>query len=168
MFHRVGSGDTLSQIAEAYDTRVSTLVALNNLNSRHRIRAGQNLRLPAAGPAPVRPAVTEPVAFHRSSAEIRTSSFATLDRIIEIANDCRDNSIAIIGHSDALGDESWNRRLSRARAQAVADYVIRAGIQQQRVVVEGLGSSQPIADNSTAHGRGLNRRIEFELRQSSL
>ena len=62
MFHRVGRGDTLSQIAEAYDTRVSTLVALNNLNSRHRIRAGQNLRLPAAGPAPVRPAVAEPVA----------------------------------------------------------------------------------------------------------
>jgi membrane-bound lytic murein transglycosylase D len=61
MFHRVSRGDTLSQIAAAYDTRVSTLVALNNLNSRHRIRAGQNLRLPAAGPAPVRPAASEPV-----------------------------------------------------------------------------------------------------------
>ena len=45
-------GDTLSQIAERYDTRISTLVALNNLNSRHRIRIGQRLRLPAAGPAP--------------------------------------------------------------------------------------------------------------------
>ena len=53
MFHRVARGDTLSQIAEAYDTRVSTLVALNGLDSRHRIRIGQNLRLPAAGPAPV-------------------------------------------------------------------------------------------------------------------
>ena len=52
LFHRVARGDTLSQIAESYDTRVSTLVALNNLNSRHRIRIGQNIRLPAAGPAP--------------------------------------------------------------------------------------------------------------------
>ncbi|MDH3746624.1 MAG: LysM peptidoglycan-binding domain-containing protein [Gammaproteobacteria bacterium] len=52
MFHTVVRGDTLSQIAEAYDTRISTLVALNNLGSRHRIRAGQRLRLPAAGPAP--------------------------------------------------------------------------------------------------------------------
>lgn len=52
MFHRVARGDTLSQIAEAYDTRVSTLVALNQLGSSHRIRAGQRLRLPAAGPAP--------------------------------------------------------------------------------------------------------------------
>ncbi len=53
MFHRVSRGDTLSQIAQTYRTRVSTLVALNNLNSSHRIRAGQQLRLPAAGPAPM-------------------------------------------------------------------------------------------------------------------
>jgi len=69
MFHTVVRGDTLSQIAEAYDTRISTLVALNNIGSRHRIRAGQRLRLPAAGPAqaaaaPVTvsaPAIEEPV-----------------------------------------------------------------------------------------------------------
>jgi membrane-bound lytic murein transglycosylase D len=52
LFHRVARGDTLSQIADAYDTRVSTLVALNGLSSSHRIRAGQQIRLPAAGPAP--------------------------------------------------------------------------------------------------------------------
>lgn len=60
MFHRVARGDTLSQIADAYDTRVSTLVALNGLSSSHRIRAGQRLRLPAAGPAPAQPAPAEP------------------------------------------------------------------------------------------------------------
>ncbi|MDH5621130.1 MAG: transglycosylase SLT domain-containing protein, partial [Gammaproteobacteria bacterium] len=53
MFHKVVRGDTLSQIAATYGTRVSTLIALNNLNSRGMIRAGQQLRLPAAGPAPV-------------------------------------------------------------------------------------------------------------------
>ena len=53
LYHRVARGDTLSQIAETYDTRVSTLVALNNIGSSHRIRSGQQLRLPAAGPAPV-------------------------------------------------------------------------------------------------------------------
>lgn len=67
LFHTVVRGDTLSQIAEAYDTRVSTLVALNQLGSRHRIRAGQRLRLPAAGPLPqvaatARPAPAPPVA----------------------------------------------------------------------------------------------------------
>jgi membrane-bound lytic murein transglycosylase D len=52
LFHTVARGDTLSEIADEYETRVSTLVALNNLGSRHRIRAGQQIRLPAAGPAP--------------------------------------------------------------------------------------------------------------------
>ncbi len=52
LFHTVARGDTLSEIAERYETRVSTLVALNGLGSRNRIRAGQQLRLPAAGPAP--------------------------------------------------------------------------------------------------------------------
>jgi membrane-bound lytic murein transglycosylase D len=61
MFHTVGRGDTLSQIAETYKTRVSTLVALNGLRNSHSIRAGQKLRLPAAGPAPVVAAST-PVA----------------------------------------------------------------------------------------------------------
>jgi membrane-bound lytic murein transglycosylase D len=72
LFHKVARGDTLSQIAKTYDTRVSTLVALNNLSSSHRIRIGQSIRLPAAGPAPAikpppvtvaeRPPPAEPVA----------------------------------------------------------------------------------------------------------
>ena len=60
LFHTVARGDTLSQIADAYDTRVSTLVALNSLSSSHRIRAGQEIRLPAAGPAPVVVAAVQP------------------------------------------------------------------------------------------------------------
>ena len=55
LYHTIARGDTLSEIANTYKTSVSTLVALNNLNSSHRIRAGQRLRLPAAGPAPAAP-----------------------------------------------------------------------------------------------------------------
>ncbi len=58
--------------------------------------------------------------------------------------------------------------MSLARAQAVAAYLTRAGIPSDRLQVEGLGSSRPVAGNETARGRSLNRRIEFELRQSSL
>ena len=60
LFHTIARGDTLSQVAEEYDTSVSTLVALNNLGSRDRIRAGQRLRLPAAGPLPAVAAATAP------------------------------------------------------------------------------------------------------------
>lgn len=108
--------------------------------------------------------VLQPVSFKQSSAEIQPRSFVTLDRITDFAHDCQDITIAITGHSDASGDESWNRQLSRARAQAVADHIAQRGIDPQRLIVKGLGSSAPVADNSTAHGRELNRRIEFELR----
>lgn len=106
----------------------------------------------------------EPVSFKTSSAEIRTASYGTLDRIIDFAYDCQRATIAVTGHTDASGDEFWNRRLSRARAQAVADYIAQGGIPPQRLLVTGLGSLQPIADNTTARGRRFNRRIEFELR----
>lgn len=62
LFHTIRRGDTLSQIAATYDTNVATLVALNGLGSRHRIRAGQQLRLPQAGPAPAVVAAASPAA----------------------------------------------------------------------------------------------------------
>lgn len=108
--------------------------------------------------------VLGPVSFARSSAELRPAAFATLDRITEFAHDCPSATIAITGHTDAGGDESWNRQLSLARAQAVADRIAANGIDAQRLLVVGAGSSEPIADNSTPYGRQLNRRIEFELR----
>jgi membrane-bound lytic murein transglycosylase D len=78
MFHTDARGDTLSEIAETYDTRVSTLVALNQLGSSHRIRAGQSLRLPAAGPlpasaktpAPPAPAVVASITAEEPQAEV--------------------------------------------------------------------------------------------------
>ena len=77
LFHTIARGDTLSQIAETYDTRVSTLVALNNLGSSNRIRAGQQLRLPAAGPAPVATAAA-PVAEVVAMADVPAIDDSTL------------------------------------------------------------------------------------------
>lgn len=105
-----------------------------------------------------------PVSFAQSSAELRPSSFATIDRITEFAHDCPSATIVISGHTDASGDEAWNLHLSLARAQAVADRITDSGIAPQRLIVHGAGSSEPIADNTTAYGRELNRRIEFEMR----
>ena len=107
MYHRVSRGDTLSQIAATYSTRVSTLVALNNLNSSHRIRAGQQLRLPAAGPAPVVASVAaaptpEPVAQEEievaevTSGELASSFASSLPGTIQtsLLSDPSDYSVA--------------------------------------------------------------------------
>ena len=108
--------------------------------------------------------VTEPVSFSRSSAAIRTASFAMLDRIIDFAYDCPQLTIAVAGHTDATGDESWNKQLSLARARSVADYIARGGIDPRRLHTYGAGSAEPIADNATPYGRKQNRRIELRLR----
>jgi outer membrane protein OmpA-like peptidoglycan-associated protein len=112
-------------------------------------------------------AAAGPVEFARSSAEIRASSYATLDRVVNAADDCRDDTITITGHTDSTGSEAWNLRLSRERAGSVAGYLQRHGIDPERLRVEGLGSSVPIADDDTPHGRSLNRRIEFEFGRPS-
>ncbi len=86
LFHTVARGDTLSQIAATYDTRVSTLVALNNLSSSHRIRAGQRLRLPAAGPAPVVAAAAPPDdPAEREVVEAEAVASVTDERTVEVA-----------------------------------------------------------------------------------
>lgn len=105
-----------------------------------------------------------PVAFAESSAALRESSYPSLDKLVDFAWDCRNTTILIVGHTDASGNESWNRQLSRARAQAVADYLTAKGVAAERLVVEGRGSAEPVADNETRYGRSRNRRIEFELR----
>ena len=102
--------------------------------------------------------------FRLSGTQIRQSSYPILDRLIEFAYDCRAATVAIIGHTDTTGDETWNLQLSRIRAQVVADYITDSGIAPERIVAEGRGSQEPIGDNDTVAGRERNRRIEFRLR----
>ena len=106
------------------------------------------------------------IQFSQSSTAIRQSSYPLLDRLSEYAYDCRTEKIAITGHTDASGEESWNLTVSRARAQAVADHLIANGVAAERFIIEGLGSQRPLAENDTVQGRARNRRIQFELRQT--
>ena len=74
-----------------------------------------------------------------------------------------DIKINIIGHTDNEGDERDNLILSRDRAKAVRDYLISKNVSEDRLDSEGMGESQPIADNETEEGKQINRRVEFEI-----
>lgn len=104
-----------------------------------------------------------PVGFEESGAELRASAYPVLDRIIALADACRDAVVSITGHTDSTGNEAWNEQLSLARANAVATYLNSRGIESHRLIVEGAGSSLPVADNATRFGRGLNRRIDIQM-----
>ena len=108
--------------------------------------------------------MVERVSFGRSGTEIRSASRPMLDRIADFARDCRQATIGITGHTDNTGNESYNKTLSRARAQAAADYLLERGTAAAQLQVSGAGSEFPIADNATTQGREQNRRIDFELR----
>ncbi|MCJ7591759.1 MAG: OmpA family protein [Woeseiaceae bacterium] len=101
--------------------------------------------------------------FEESSANFLGSAYPRLDRLVALANACKNSRITITGHTDASGNEVWNQGLSLKRANAVADYIVNSGIDRSRLDVGGVGSTVPIADDSTRYGRSLNRRIEIVL-----
>lgn len=108
-----------------------------------------------------------PINFEESTAVFRSSAYPRLQRVIALAGTCHESHIAITGHTDASGSELYNERLSLKRAKAVGDYLVEGGIDAERLLISGLGSSQPIADNATRYGRSLNRRIEIEFNAQS-
>jgi len=102
-----------------------------------------------------------PINFVESETAMRPSAYPELDRVVALADACRGATVSITGHSDASGNEEWNRQLSLGRARAVANWLAQRGVDANRIVAQGRGSSEPIADNATRYGRSLNRRIEI-------
>jgi len=104
------------------------------------------------------------IRFESGQATINADSAGLLDRLAEIALRCPTAAIEIVGHTDGDGDAAANQALSEARAKAVADYLIKAGLPADRFKTSGQGSSVPIADNDTEDGKAKNRRIDFLVR----
>jgi OOP family OmpA-OmpF porin len=71
--------------------------------------------------------------------------------------------IIAVGHTDAIGSNAYNQRLSVARSEAVKNFLVSRGVERNRVYTEGKGEAQPVADNKTAEGRAKNRRVEVEV-----
>ena len=105
------------------------------------------------------------ITFTLRSDELSGESYALLDRIAALLQRYPGYHIEIRGHTDSLGVESFNIRLSQRRAEAVKKYLIRKGIAEKRLSVKGYGSSKPIAPNTDKQGREKNRRVEFFVRE---
>jgi outer membrane protein OmpA-like peptidoglycan-associated protein/osmotically-inducible protein OsmY len=105
-----------------------------------------------------------PVTFERGSAEIDAAGREVLARIAAAVKGCPGVRIAAEGHTDVEGIPDYNQRLSVKRAQAVADYLIAAGVGADQVETAGFGASRPIAPNSTPVARAKNRRTEIVVR----
>ena len=105
------------------------------------------------------------IRFESGKADIVADSSGLLDRLIETALRCPNANIEVAGHTDTDGEEAANQALSEKRAQAVTDYLARAGLPASRFTPVGYGSTQPVAGNDSDEGKAQNRRIDFVVRQ---
>ena len=104
------------------------------------------------------------VRFESGRASIDPDSTGLLDRLVEIALRCPTSNIEVGGHTDTDGEDATNQALSEKRAQAVVDYLVKAGLPASRFTAVGYGSTQPVTTNDTDDGKAQNRRIEFLVR----
>ena len=128
----------------------------------------------APPPAPVTDHCAEVVRlrgvnFDFDKADIRPDAAVVLDEaaalVAGLLRECPNDSLAVEGHTDAIGTDTYNQALSERRAGAVMDYLAGKGVSSAQLSAKGFGESAPIAANDTADGRALNRRVELRLVQ---
>ena len=100
------------------------------------------------------------VFFDTNSANIKPESYPDLDRVVSFMNESVKGAAGVIeGHTDSVGNDDYNLKLSQRRADAVRQYLVGKGVAATRLEAQGLGEAQPVADNNTAEGRAQNRRV---------
>lgn len=103
--------------------------------------------------------------FASGSSDIPADNKAILDQAATLLNKVSGVKLNVGGHTDSTGNAAANKALSQSRAQAVVDYLTSKGVDGSKLVAQGHGSDQPVADNTTEEGRFKNRRIEFSVAQ---
>lgn len=103
------------------------------------------------------------VNFDLNSARLRKESYAILFYSFQVLENNPEMNVEIQGYTDNSGSANYNQKLSEKRAEVVKDYMVSKGIDANRLTVKGFGEKDPIANNNTAEGRALNRRIEFKI-----
>ena len=100
-------------------------------------------------------------AFETGRTAVTTGFRQTLDLVAAALVDTPAARVAIIGHTDSRGSDVLNNRLSKERAESTRDYLIARGVAFERLLAEGRGKAEPVADNATPEGRALNRRVDL-------
>ncbi len=103
------------------------------------------------------------ITFATNSANINTNFISVLNSVALVLEEYNKTLIVVSGHTDSIGSEQHNQKLSEARASSVASYLQTQKIISDRLEIIGFGEAQPVADNQTSEGRELNRRVEITL-----
>lgn len=123
---------------------------------------GVEVTRPAENEIAVR--LTNDILFDFNSYALRPESRDTLRELADNFRQYPDEEISVEGHTDNVGSDEYNQRLSEQRADAVGGYLIDQGVPSSRVTAVGFGKTQPKASNDTPEGRQINRRVEIHIR----
>jgi outer membrane protein OmpA-like peptidoglycan-associated protein len=115
----------------------------------------------------LRVTVRNEILFDFNSSSLRSSSRDELREMADVFNRYKDTSIVVAGHTDSVGSEAYNDRLSDRRASTVSGYLEDLGVRGSRIDAVGYGESRPKTTNSTASGRQQNRRVEIYVRANN-
>jgi OmpA-OmpF porin, OOP family len=120
---------------------------------------------PAAAPAAAAAKVTyaADAFFDFNKSVLKPEGKAKLDDLVGKVKGINLEVIIAVGHTDSVGADAYNQKLSVARSEAVKAYLVSKGIEKNRVYTEGKGEKQPVADNKTKEGQAKNRRVEIEV-----
>jgi len=108
--------------------------------------------------------IANEVSFDFARAEIKPSFRPTLDKVGDVLKRYPNSIVHVVGHTDSVGSDAYNQRLSEQRAQAVVDYLASIGVARDRLRSEGRGETEPRDTNATEAGRQLNRRVELYVK----
>ena len=103
------------------------------------------------------------ITFAHDSTNINPSFYNTLDKLASTMSQYDQSTVTVMGHTDSVGNPTYNQGLSQRRAQAVSSYLQNRGVASYRIQTLGYGQSQPIANNNIEQGRMQNRRVEIKL-----
>ena len=103
------------------------------------------------------------ITFETDSYNLRSDFYPVLNSVGQVLSKYNETALRVTGHTDSTGAASYNQTLSERRAQSVANYLATQEVAPTRMLVQGAGLSEPIADNGTAAGRQQNRRVELYI-----
>jgi len=103
------------------------------------------------------------ITFATDSSDLNAGFFDVLGSVTKVLKEYDQTVVEVAGHTDSTGSDAYNQQLSERRAQSVSNYFTSRNISAQRLITVGMGETRPVADNGTAEGRQLNRRVEITM-----
>lgn len=117
------------------------------------VRQGDNITL----------SMPDNITFGFDSAALKPQFLPVLDNLALTLREYNQTVIEVAGHTDSVGSDAYNQKLSERRAQSVGDYLASRGVMRERMITVGAGETRPVASNDTEYGRSQNRRVEITL-----